>query len=412
MRRRSSTSPVVVSLFESMESRTLLSVTPKWVEVPISSAAKAADGNLNNYKTYDLQVTVSSGDNFASGDLKAQLTSGQFYIPSSSNDDVAQKSLWTSKPNLQFDTFVTTPNFGSTFVLGRSTYPTAQVGSEIFSSTTTDVSWGDLSGNGSGTFTVARLTIKNGSTGMIRGRVGGTANPNSVVTFSVGVPPTTSGGASGSISGNVFRDSNGNRVKDSGESGISGVTVYLDSNNNSHLDSGETTVSTDSSGNYRFTGLSAGTYKIRQVVPTGFSQTTPTSNFGNNATLSGSSSSVSGKNFGDKPISTSASGIITGRVFHDFNRNGSRDSNDTGLSGWTVYIDLDNDSILDAGEKRVTTDSSGAYKFSNLSAGTYKIRVVRPSGWTQTTPSNNFGRNASLSTSSSRVDGLNFGFDN
>ena len=33
--------------------------------------------------------------------------------------------------------------------------------------------------------------------------------------------------------------------------------------------------------------------------------------------------------------------------------------------------------------------TSGVYKISGLLAGTYKVRDVRPSGWTQTSPASN-----------------------
>lgn len=70
--------------FESLESRQLLSgtVTAKLVPVSIKSAAKAADSALNNYSTYDLQVTVTGDNDWASGDLKAVLfPAGIFMFP-------------------------------------------------------------------------------------------------------------------------------------------------------------------------------------------------------------------------------------------------------------------------------------------------------------------------------------------
>ena len=54
---------------------------------------------------------------------------------------------------------------------------------------------------------------------------------------------------------------------------------------------------------------------------------------------------------------------------------------------------------------------SGNYIFNNLAAGTYKIRIVRASGYTQTTPTNNFGNNATL-TSGQKITAKNFGADN
>jgi hypothetical protein len=70
-----------------------------------------------------------------------------------------------------------------------------------------------------------------------------------------------------SISGQVFWDTNANHVKDPGEPGLAGWVVYLDANNNGVLDPGEATATTDSTGHYVFTGLTPGTYIVREVIP-------------------------------------------------------------------------------------------------------------------------------------------------
>jgi hypothetical protein len=391
---------------EPMEQRQLLSVSTSFVPVTISPSAIAADSQLSNYKSFDLKVTISSGDDWASGDLKINLSSGNFYVPSS-NQDFPQKGSFASKPNLEFDTYVSSPNFNTPIILGKS-YLTGTAGDAIFTSTSIDVAWGDLVINGAGTFTIARLTVKNGSAGTLNGRVGSFSTSQNPPTFSYGIGG--GGTTGGSISGTVFNDANGNRAKDSGEAGVSGRTVYIDLDNDSFLDSNETRVTTNGSGVYALSNLPAGTYKVREVIPSGWSQTTPTNNFGLNVTLSSGQNS-SNQNFGVKQNTTSNTGAISGNVFHDFNRNGAKDTGDTGLASWTVYLDKDNDSILDSNEVRVLTDSNGNYIFNNLAAGTYKIRIVRAAGYVQTTPTNNFGNNATL-TSGQKVTGKNFGADN
>jgi len=396
--------PRAAALMEPVEARQLMSVSASWTEVPISSAAKTADSQLNNYRSFDLRVSVSSGDDWGGANLKATLSSGNFYVPPSSNSNVSQQSLWQFKANVQFDTFVTAPNFTSPVVLGATTGSNTAV----FNSNTTDVVWGTLGNFGAGTFTVARLTIKNGSTGSVKGYVTHQGNANDKINIP-GLSILGGGTTGGSISGNVFNDANGNLVKDSGEGNVSGRTLYLDTNNNSVKDSSEASTTTDSSGNYKFSNLAAGTYKVREILPSGWVQTVPTSNFGNNATLT-SGQNVTGKNFGTRQT-TAATGKISGTVFHDFDRDGTRDSGDTGLSGWTVWIDTDNDSVLDSSERRTTTDSSGNYSFGSLAAGSYKIRVVRQSGWVQTTPTNNFGHTITLS-SGQQVSGRLTGLDN
>ena len=99
-------------------------------------------------------------------------------------------------------------------------------------------------------------------------------------------------------------------------------------------------------------------------------------------------------------------------VFHDFDRDGTRDAGDVGLAGFIVYLDLDNDSVLDTNEQRVISDTNGNYTFANVGAGTYKIRIALQTNYIQTLPANNFGRNATLATSSSVATGKDFGVDN
>nr|WP_247650145.1 Calx-beta domain-containing protein [Cylindrospermopsis raciborskii] len=71
------------------------------------------------------------------------------------------------------------------------------------------------------------------------------------------------------------------------EPGLAGVSIYLDLNNNGVLDTGEptqvtaadnpSTTNIDETGQYSFTGVQPGTYIVREVVPSGFSQTFPNS---------------------------------------------------------------------------------------------------------------------------------------
>lgn len=79
----------------------------------------------------------------------------------------------------------------------------------------------------------------------------------------------------GSIAGTTFHDRDGDRVRDSNESGLSGRQVYLDVNGNGRRDPGEASVTTGSAGTYRFGSLPPGTYVVRQVTPSGRQVTTP-----------------------------------------------------------------------------------------------------------------------------------------
>lgn len=85
-------------------------------------------------------------------------------------------------------------------------------------------------------------------------------------------PPTPGGGGTGSINAYVVNDKNANGKWDSGETGLAGRTVWLDLDNDGVIDTNETQLVTTANGKFTFTGLSAGTYRIRQVVPAGWRQ--------------------------------------------------------------------------------------------------------------------------------------------
>ncbi|WP_413176352.1 Calx-beta domain-containing protein [Anabaena azotica] len=94
----------------------------------------------------------------------------------------------------------------------------------------------------------------------------------------------------GTIQGKIWNDQNRNGVLDTGEVGIAGVKVYIDQNDNQVLDIGELSTITrnddlatsgiNETGYYEFTGLAAGVYTVRQVVPNGYRQTSPGNGFG------------------------------------------------------------------------------------------------------------------------------------
>lgn len=182
----------------------------------------------------------------------------------------------------------------------------------------------------------------------------------------------------GSISGTVFNDLNGNGVQDGGETALSGRTVFIDANSNGVLDPGETSVITDGSGAYIFSALGPGTYRVTVETDPTEIITAPGAGFYDVPLASGGA--VSGRNFGI------ASGTISGFVYDDDNGNGAQDGGETGRAGIRVYIDENNNDTFDVGEESVFTDVDGNYVFSNLDAGTYTVRIVPLPGETITQP--------------------------
>ena len=150
--------------------------------------------------------------------------------------------------------------------------------------------------NASGAFTIANLPAGTYSVRRIA-PVGYTLTTGASVSVTVAAGKTTSGvliglkkngtttggGTSGgtgstntaSIKGHAFTDTNGDGAQDStSDLNAAGKTVFLDTNNNGKLDAGEQSTVTDSSGNFSFTGLAAGTYYVRRVFPGGYTYST------------------------------------------------------------------------------------------------------------------------------------------
>lgn len=89
-------------------------------------------------------------------------------------------------------------------------------------------------------------------------------------------------------------------------------------------------------------------------------------------------------------------GLIAGVKYRDLDGNGSRDANDPRIPGWTVFVDANDDGVLNnpAGNGRctagaheycATTDLSGHYAI-RLPFGQHRVREVRVPGWRQTSP--------------------------
>ncbi len=95
---------------------------------------------------------------------------------------------------------------------------------------------------------------------------------------------------------------------------------------------------------------------------------------------------------------------VTGTVFGDLNQNGSLGTGESGLAGVTVFVDRDNDSVLDAGESSAITNSSGLYSLA-LGAGTYQIVAIAPASFSPATSSK------SVTVGTNGASNINFGFN-
>ncbi len=219
-------------------------------------------------------------------------------------------------------------------------------------------------------------------------------NSNLVIDF--GQSPVVPPAGRANISGIAFIDDNGNGVADPGELQLPNATIYIDANENGERDEGERFAFTDQFGRYDIPNVDPGNYVVRQEPLPGFTDsTTPapvvvTLATGDNADF---------VNFANNPTDLPKAVLpvvdLGGIVFNDINGNGLIDNIppgidgtpgfvETGIPGVTLFLDRNDNLILDNEERTAITDSLGVYDFTNLPPGTYTVRQVPPPGLFQT----------------------------
>ncbi len=179
-----------------------------------------------------------------------------------------------------------------------------------------------------------------------------------------------------SISGHVGIDTIGGQTANSTMPPISGVTMQL-------LDSAGNvigTTTTDTNGNYAFTGMAPGTYGVRELQPIGyFDGDTEAGSKGGTVADDRITSVVllSGMHATDYDFSELLPNSISGHVGNDVTGDCEKNPGTPGISGVVMHL-LNADGTVIA---TTTTDDSGNYKFDNLPAGTYTVLEEQPAGW-------------------------------
>ena len=182
----------------------------------------------------------------------------------------------------------------------------------------------------------------------------------------------------------MFEDTDGNGIDD-GEPPFAGITVTA---RNTTTDTTFTTV-TDGNGVYEFRSLTAGNYVVTIDGPANVFVTTPPT------TLAITEQTTDDQvNFG-----LFHAGSITGTKFGDINGNGIFDQGEHGLPNFTIFIDANNNHVLDPGELSTITNANGTFTFTKLGPGTlngqpnpvtfngqYLIVEVQQTGFHQSTP--------------------------
>ena len=223
----------------------------------------------------------------------------------------------------------------------------------------------------------------------------GAALPSVAVTAGQTITAPAIGNAFVAISGFVFADTNGNGVQDNGEGPAVGQELFIDLNNNGTLDPGDPTATTDSNGDYEFTGLAAGTYTVDMIIPADSHESFPIVGGGQKVTVTTTpASSIDFAIAPGPPV-----GGISGKLVVDPEGGGQTDGDDTAFppAGQQVYLDLSNAGSYQAGDPTTTADAKGNYSFTNLADGTYTVRFVPAKGYVQNYPTDDAGQTVIVS---------------
>jgi len=191
------------------------------------------------------------------------------------------------------------------------------------------------------------------------------------------LPATT-----GSVTGTVFLDANENGTRELGEAGIGGWAMFIDTNGDAALNPGEPSAVTAADGSYRFPTVAAGTATVFEIPAGGLKPTVgglfPLSATGDRRTVSVAAGLASRADFGNLLPQV---GSIQGTVHNDLDGDGATGPGEPGLAGRTVFVDLNANNAVDAGEPTRLTDAAGGYAFANIHSGNYTVAEVVPAGW-------------------------------
>ncbi|UXV33956.1 carboxypeptidase regulatory-like domain-containing protein [Staphylococcus sp. IVB6181] len=176
----------------------------------------------------------------------------------------------------------------------------------------------------------------------------------------------------------VWNDLNQNGIQDKDEPGLKDVQVTLTNPDNTNL-----TTTTNEKGNYTFTDLPNGNYKIAFATPAGFVPTktgqgdidVDSNGVNADVLIQDANNAFVDSGFYQLPTSFKIGHL----AWVDADQDGIQGDTELGLAH--VKVDLTKDGKVVAS---TVTDSNGHYQFDNVNNGTYQVEFDVPEGYTPT----------------------------
>jgi hypothetical protein len=187
--------------------------------------------------------------------------------------------------------------------------------------------------------------------------------------------------AGGYVSGTLFYDTDGDKVRDAGEPGVTPqlATVYLDLDGNGQPGTGEPQVAVDSTGAFLIASPGVnGTYNLR-VAFFGMGAAAATTTLPVSVSLTGGAT-VSVTAIG---VRNTTGGLVTGTVFADADGDGSQDADEGPPAAGSLYVydDANGDGILtpfSSTEPSTQVAPDGTFALFVGTDGPHQLRVSAP----------------------------------
>jgi hypothetical protein len=186
----------------------------------------------------------------------------------------------------------------------------------------------------------------------------------------------------GSLSGLVYLDANDEGIKETGEVGLSGITITL-SGTDDRGAAVHASQLTAADGTYSFQNLRPGTYIITETPPATY--------LDGQDTIGSLGGVVSSEQFSAIVLNAGAGGqnynfaevlpgSLSGFVYVDFNNDGILDNGDARVGAVTITLSGTNDLSQSVFATQVSLND-GSYQFLGLRPGTYVLTLTQPSNY-------------------------------